>query len=164
MNAMAIAYEAYMRNSRKLNGLELQFIWGKTTSGNAGDIVNQVHDSYQDWDTKNRAYYKYRPGGDDLSRKGAVLMLGEPERVIRDNMAFERVLAAWARNDVVWRYEDYQLLMRFTDLDIEAGDVPIDAEQEEIKMEVSRKMYDIIGSAPVVPVATPPDTHFDRAG
>ena len=31
-------------------------------------------------------------------------------------------------------------------------------------MEVSRKIYDRVGSAPVVPVATPPDRHFDRAG
>ena len=59
MNAMAIAYEAYMRNSRKLNGLELQLIRGKTTLGHAGDIVNQVYDSYQDWETKTRAHYKY---------------------------------------------------------------------------------------------------------
>ena len=73
---------------------------GKITSGNAGDIVNQVYDSYQDWETKTRAYYKYRPGDDDLSRKGAILILGEPERVARDKMVFERVLAAWAK--IMW--------------------------------------------------------------
>ena len=39
MNAMAIAYEAYMRNCRKLNGLELQLIRGTTTSDHAGDVV-----------------------------------------------------------------------------------------------------------------------------
>ena len=58
MNAMATAYEAYMRNSRKLTGLELQLIRGRTTSGNTSDIFNQVHDSYEDWETKTRAYYK----------------------------------------------------------------------------------------------------------
>ena len=52
MNAMATAYEAYMRNSRMLTGLELQL---RTTLDNASVIVNQVHDSYQNWETKDRA-------------------------------------------------------------------------------------------------------------
>ena len=162
MNAMATAYKAYLRNSRKLTGLELQLIRGRTTSDNANAIVNQVHDSYQNWETKSRAYYKYRPGVADSSLKGAVLILGELVILARDNMGFERLMDARARNDGVWQYDDYKLLMRYTDLDIESGDVKIITEQEEINMEVSRKIYDRIGSAPVAPVVAPPERHPDR--
>ena len=53
------------------------------------------------------------------------------------------------------------MLIRYTDLNIESGDVAIIAEQEEINMEVSRKIYDRIGSAPVAPVIAPPERHPD---
>ena len=67
MNAIATAYEGYLRNSRKLTELELQLIRGRTTADNANVIVNQVHDSYQNWEIKARVYYKFKPGVADSS-------------------------------------------------------------------------------------------------
>ena len=77
MNAMGSAYEGYLRNSRKLTGLELQLIRGRTNADNANLVVNQVHDSYQNWETKNKDYYKFKPGVGEDYLKGAVLILGE---------------------------------------------------------------------------------------
>ena len=54
--------------------------------------------------------------------------------IARDNLGYERLMEARARNYGAWQFDDYKLLMRYTDLNI--------AEQEEINMEVSRKIYD----------------------
>ena len=56
LNDMGAAYEAYLRISWKLTGLELELIRGRTTADNAKLVFNQVHDSHQHWETKARAY------------------------------------------------------------------------------------------------------------
>ena len=82
--------------------------------------------------------------------------------IARDDMGFERLMEARARDDGAWQHDDYKLQMRYTDLNIESGDVAIIAEQEEINMDVSRKIYDRIGSAPMAPVVSPPERHPER--
>ena len=77
--------------------------------------------------------------GDD-SLKGAVLILGELVMIGRDDVGFERLMEARARNAGAWQHDDYKLLMRYTDLNIESGDVAIIAEQEEINMYPERFM------------------------
>ena len=52
--------------------------------------------------------------------------------------------------------------MRYTNVNIESVDVVTIADQEEVNMDVSRKIYDRVGSAPVAPVVAPPERHPDR--
>ena len=129
-NAMGSAYEGYLRFSRKLTGLELKLIRGRTTADNAKLVVNQVPDSYQNWKTKAKAYYKFKPGVEDDSLKGTVLILGELVMVARDNIGFDELMEA----------------------NIESSDVATIADQEVVNMDVSRKIYDRVESTNVAPV------------
>ena len=59
-----------------------------------------------------------------------------------------------------WRLEhDYKLMLRYTNINIESVDVATIADQEEVNMDVSRKIYDRVGSTPVVPVVIAPEMH-----
>ena len=112
LNAMGSAYEGYLRISQKQTGLELELIRGRTTADNAKLVVNQVHDSYQNWETKARAYYKFKPGVNDDSLKGAVLILGELVMIGRDDIGFDELMEARTRGEGAWEHDDYKLLMR----------------------------------------------------
>ena len=62
-----------------------------------------------------------------------------------------------------WRLEhDYKLMLRYTNINIESVDVATIADQEEVNMDVSRKIYDRVGSTPVVPVIVAQERHPDR--
>ena len=52
--------------------------------------------------------------------------------------------------------------MRYTNVNIESVDVATIANQEEVNMDVSRKIYDMVGSNPVIPVVVGPERHPDR--
>ena len=75
----------------------MELIRGRTTADNAKIVVNQVHDSYQNWETKARAYYKFKPGIEDDSLKGTVLILGELVMVGRENIGFDELMEARTR-------------------------------------------------------------------
>ena len=92
LDDMGSSYEVYLRISRKLTGLELKLIRGRTTADNAKLVVNQVPDSYQNWKTKAKAYYKFKPGVEDDSLKGAVLILGELVMIGRDDIGFDELM------------------------------------------------------------------------
>ena len=61
LDDMGIAYDEYLRSSRRLTGLELALIRDRVTPNEAKTVVNEVHDSFQSWLSKARAYYKFRP-------------------------------------------------------------------------------------------------------
>ena len=64
---------------------------------------------------------------------------------------------ARARDEGVWNYDDYKLLSRYPDEDIEAVDVGTIATQEVVNIEVSRKIYGSVGTWVVVPALVAPD-------
>ena len=75
----------------------------------------------------------------------------------RDNIGFDEVMDARARDEDDWDFEDYKLLLRYADEDIESVDVGTIAAQEVINIEVSRKIYDRVGANIVAPAVVAPD-------
>ena len=67
LDDMGISYDEYLRNSRRLTGLELELIRDRVTPNQAKTVVNEVHDSFESWLSKSRAYYKFRPVAEDKS-------------------------------------------------------------------------------------------------
>ena len=97
LDDMGIAYDEYLRSSRRLTGLELELIRDRVTPNEAKVVVNEVHDSFQSWLNKARAYYKFRPVIEDNSLQGTIFILGELELIGRDNIGFDKVMAARTR-------------------------------------------------------------------
>ena len=106
----------------------MELIRGRTTADNANIVVNQVHDI--NWETKARAYYKFKPGVDDDSLKGTFLILGELVMIGRDDIGFDELMEARTRDEGAWEHDDYKLLMRYTDVNIKSADVATIADQE----------------------------------
>ena len=106
---------------------------------------------------KARAYYKFRPVAEDKSLQGTVLILGDLELIGRDNIRFDEVMDARTREEGVWDYDDYKLLLRYANEDIEAIDMGKIAVKEVVNIEVSRKIYDRVGTGVVVPVVAAPE-------
>ena len=77
----------------------------------------------------------------------------------RDNIGFDKVMEARTRVEGACGYDDYKLLLRYTNVNIESVDVATIADQEEVNMDVSRKIYDRVGSSVVVPAAVAPEIH-----
>ena len=80
----------------------------------------------------------------------------------RDDIGFDELMEARTRDEGAWEHDDYKLLMRYTDVNIESADVATFADQDEVNMDVSRKIYDRVGSAPVGPVVAPPERYPER--
>ena len=77
----------------------------------------------------------------------------------RDNIGFDEVMDARTRVEGAWGYDEYKLILRYTDVNIESVDVATIADQEEVNMEVSRKIYDRVGSTIVVTAVIAPERH-----
>ena len=75
----------------------------------------------------------------------------------RGNFGFDEVMDARARDEDDWDFEDYKLLLRYADEDIETVDVGTIAAQEVINTEMSRKIYDQVGANIVTPAVVAPD-------
>ena len=107
--------------------------------------------------TQAKAYYSYRPLAEDTSLQGTILILGELELIGRENIGFDEVMDARTREEGVWDYDDYKLLLRYANEDIEAVDVGTIAAQYVVNIEVSRKIYDRVGTGVVVPAVAAPE-------
>ena len=59
----------------------MELIRDRVTPNEAKAVVNEVHDSFQSWLCKARAYYKFRPVIEDDSLQETVLFLGELELI-----------------------------------------------------------------------------------
>ena len=80
----------------------------------------------------------------------------------RDNIGYDEVMEARTRVEGAWGYDDYKLLLRYTNVNIKSVDVATIADQEEVNMDVSRKIYDRVGSTHGVPVIVAQERHPDR--
>ena len=135
LDDMGISYDEYLRNSWRLTGLELELIRDRVTPNQAKTVVNEVHDSFQSWLSKARACYKFRPVAEDKSLQGTVLILEDLELIGRDNSGFDEVMDARTREEGIWDHNDYKLLLRYANENIESVDVGTIADQEEVNME-----------------------------
>ena len=105
-------------------------------------------------------YYKFRPVFEDSSLQGMVLIVGELELISRDNIRFDEVMdarIARTRAEGIWGHDDYKLLLHYANENIESLDVGTIADKEEVNMEVSRKIYDRVGTGVVVPAVAAPE-------
>ena len=74
----------------------------------------------------------------------------------RANIEFDEIMDAREKDDDGWDFEDYKLLLRYADDDIEPVDVGAIAAQEVINIEVSRKIYDRISANLIPPAVVAP--------
>ena len=126
--------------------------------------MNEVHESFKDWLTKARQYFRYKAVADDRSIQGTRIILGELELIGRANIGFDEIMDAREKDDDGWDYEDYQLLLRYAEEDIEPVDVGTIAAQEAINIEVSRKVYDRISANSIPPAVVAPDRVASELG
>ena len=135
----------------------MELIRDRVTPNEAKVVVNEVHDSFPSWLSKAGANYKFRPVIEDNSLQGTILILGE--LIGRDNIGFDEVMDARTRAEGIWGHDDYKLLLRYANENIESVVVGTIADQEEVNMEVSRNIYDRVGTGNVVPAVIATERH-----
>ena len=130
LRSMGTAFDDYVRRSIRLSGLELDLILDRVTQAQAKTIMNEVHDSFSNWLSKARLYFKYKAVVEDKSLQGTRVILGDLEMIDRANIGFDEIMIAKDKEDDDWDHGDFLLLLRYADVDIEAIDVGIVAVQE----------------------------------
>ena len=108
MRFMGAAFDDYVRRSIRLSGLELDLILDRVTQAQAKTIMNEVHDSFNDWLSKARQYFKYKAVAEDRSLQGTRVILGDLEVIDRANIGFDEIMIAKEKENDDWDLEDFQ--------------------------------------------------------
>ena len=151
LKTMGVAFDDYIRRSTRLKGLEIELILKKVTQAQAENIMTEVYDSFDNWLSKARLYFKYKAV--DTSLQGTQVILGDMELVDRANIGFDEIMTAKDKADDEWDHDDFLLLLQYTDVDIEGNDVGLVAAQEILNIETSRNIYDRFARETVHPPA-----------
>ena len=136
-----------------MKGLEIELILKKVTQAQAENIMTEVYDSFDNWLSKARLYFKYKAVDEDTSLQGTRVILGDMELVDRANIGFDEIMTAKDKADDEWDHDDFLVLLQYTDVDIEGNDVGLVAAQEILNIETSRKIYDRFARETVRPPA-----------
>ena len=67
LRSMGIAFDDYVRRSIRLRSLEVDLILDRVTQAQAKTIMNEVYDSFSNWLSKARLYFKYKAVDEDKS-------------------------------------------------------------------------------------------------